>query len=465
VTQVAVIGGGIAALGCAVALKERGLGCTIFEKERGGGGKLRTERHGPYLVEAGPDSFLPEKPWTVQLIRKIGLEGELLCSNDEHKGTYIFSRGRLHRLPEGVMLMVPTMIGPLLRSSLISFRGKMRMGLDLFVRRRKDDADESLASFVTRRLGRECLDKIAEPLVAGIHTSNPDNMSVRATFPRFVEMEKNHRSLIRAMTKAMKRAPKKPPDAPPMTYFMSLKSGMQALADGCAAFVGRESIRDGVAVRRVAKNGGRWTLTLDDGTADFDAVICATPSYDAMELLRELDAELAEKLSVIEWSSSATINLAYRKADVPAELPGFGFIVPKVEDRRVNAATWSSIKWSHRAPDDQLLIRAFVGGGNHEESVGLGDGELLQTVLGELKEIAGLDAKPIFSRVYRWQRSMPKYTVGHLDRVASIDARLAAHPGLQLIGCSYKGIGIGDCVRSGFEAATAFAHSMATSPK
>jgi oxygen-dependent protoporphyrinogen oxidase len=356
--------------------------------------------------------------------------------------------------------MVPTMILPLLRSSLLSFGGKMRMGMDLFIRRRKSDEDESLASFVTRRLGKECLDRIAEPLVAGIHTSNPDNMSVRATFPRFVEMEQSHGSLIRAMTAAMKEAAPKKPDARPMTYFMSLRGGMQALADGCATFVGREAIRDGVAVRRVSKAVSGWRLDLSDGAATFDAVVCATPSYDAVDLVRELDAGLVEQLAAIEWSSSGTVNLAFRREDVRVDLPGFGFIVPKVEERRINATTWSSIKWSHRAPDDQLLIRSFVGGGHHEESVSLGDDALLATVLGELRTIAGLDARPVFSRIYRWPRSMPKYTVGHLGRVAAIEERLRASFGLHLIGCSYRGIGIGDCVRSGFDAAEAIAKAF-----
>jgi len=459
--QVAIIGGGIAALGCAVALKERGIPCTIFERERGGAGKLRTERHGPFLVEAGPDSFLPEKPWTVQLIRKIGLEDELLCSNDEHKGTYIFSRNRLHRLPEGVMLMVPTMILPMLRSRLITFRGKLRMGLDLFVRRRRSDEDESLESFVTRRLGKECLDKIAEPLIAGIHTSNPDNMSVRAVFPRFVEMERSHGSLIRAMSAARRKAPPRPADSRPMTYFMSLKHGMQALADGCVRHIGRETIREGTPVRRVSRAADGWTLDLPDGPATFAAVVCATPSYDAVELLRELDPALAGKLSVIEWSSSGNVSFAFRRTDLARDLPGFGLIVPKVENRRINAVTWSSIKWSYRAPDDHVLIRAFVGGGHHEELVSLPDEELAATLREELRSIAGLEAEPVFRSIHRWPRSMPKYTVGHLDRIAAIGSRLEAHPGLQLIGCSYKGIGIGDCVRSGFEAAEALAKFLA----
>jgi oxygen-dependent protoporphyrinogen oxidase len=274
-------------------------------------------------------------------------------------------------------------------------------------------------------------------------------------------MEQRHGSLIRAMTAKRKKAPSKKPDARPMTYFMSLKGGMQALADGCATFVGREAIRDGVPVRRVAKAANGWRVDLPDGAATFDAVVCATPSYDAVDLVGELDAGLADRLSTIEWSSSGTVNLAFRREDVRVDLPGFGFIVPKVEDRRINATTWSSIKWSHRAPDDHLLIRSFVGGGHREESVSAGDDELLATVLGELRTIAGLDARPVFSRIYRWPRSMPKYTVGHLGRVAAIEERLRAFSGLHLIGCSYRGIGIGDCVRSGFDAADAIAKEFA----
>lgn len=455
--RVAIIGGGISALACAVALKERGVAFTIFEKEKGGAGKLRTERFGGFLVEAGPDSFLPEKPWSVQLIKKIGLEDGMLCSNDEHKGTYIFSEGRLHRLPEGVMLMVPTMILPMLTSPLISWAGKIRMGMDLFIGARKEGGDESLESFVTRRLGRECLDKIAEPLVAGIHTSNPDNMSVAATFPRFCEMEKSHGSLIRAMTAAMKKAPPKKPGARPMTYFMSMKGGMQELADGCVRFIGPGAICDGVEVLRITRAADGWTLTLPGGDQRFDVVVCATPSYSAAGLVAGLDPGLAQKLSAIEWSSSGNVSFAFRKADIVTPLPGFGFIVPKVEDRRINAATWSSIKWSGRAPDDHVLIRAFVGGGHHEELVSLPDGELVSVLRGELKAIAGIDAEPALVKIYRWHRSMPKYTVGHLDRIAAIDAGLRAHPGLHLIGCSYKGIGIGDCVRSGFDAAASIA--------
>jgi protoporphyrinogen/coproporphyrinogen III oxidase len=456
--KTAIIGGGISALACAVDLKEKGVDFTLFEKEQAVGGKLCTEKIGGFTVEGGPDSYLPEKYWSVQLIKKVGLAGEMLCSNDEHKGTFIFSRGRLHPLPEGVMLMVPTMIMPLARSRLISWSGKLQMGMELFVPPRCDLKDESLAEFVTRRLGRECLEKIAEPLVAGIHTSNPDNMSVLATFPRFVEMERKSGSLIRGMLAAMKNRPPQNPAGPPMTYFMSLKEGMQELVPGCVRYVGAERIRTGTAVLSVAKREAGYRLTFDDGTtADFAAVVLATPSFITKEIVGAMDPELSSRLSDIAWSSSATVSLAFRKTDLGKDLPGFGFIVPRVENRRINACTWSSIKWAHRAPDDTLLIRSFVGGGHHEELVSLGDGELVTIVLEELRDIIGLRAQPVFSKVYRWFQGMPKYTVGHLERIAAIDEKRKEHRGLFLIGSSYRGIGIGDCVKSGFDAAAAIA--------
>ena len=456
--KTAIVGGGISALACAVALKERGLDFTLFEKDEGLGGKLRTERVGDFLVEAGPDSYLPEKPWSVQLIKKVGLAPEMLCSNDAHKGTFIYSRGRLHPLPEGVMLMVPTMILPLVKSGLVSWPAKLRMGMELFVPRRQDLKDESLAEFVTRRLGRECLERIAEPLVAGIHTSNPDNMSVLATFPRFVEMEQRSGSLIRGMIAALRSRPPRDPAAPAMTYFMSLKGGMQELAQGCLAFIGDGRVRTGTAVRSVARQGDGYRLAFADGsTSDFASVVLATPSFVTRELIAAMDGELARRLSAIAWSSSATVSLAFRKADIAKSLPGFGFIVPRVENRRINACTWSSIKWTHRAPQAALLIRGFVGGGHHEELVSLEDGELARIVREELRQIAGLAAEPLFFKVYRWFQGMPKYTVGHGERLAAIEERRLPHRGLFLIGSSYRGIGIGDCVKSGFDAAAAVA--------
>jgi protoporphyrinogen/coproporphyrinogen III oxidase len=454
--KIAIVGGGISALACAVNLKDKGFDFTIFEKENYAGGKLLTEKIGNLTVEGGPDSYLPEKVWSVKLIKKVGLEGEMLCSNDEFKGTFIYSGGRLHPLPEGVMLMVPTMIMPLAKSSLLSWPGKMRMGMELFVPPRKDRKEESLAEFVTRRLGRECLEKIAEPLVAGIHTSNPDNMSVLAIFPRFIDMERKSGSLIKGMIDAMKKAPPKNPAGPKMTYFMSLNEGMEQLVRGCLSYIGKERVKTGTAVVSAVKKENGYSLTFADGSqSDFDALVIAAPSYVTRDILKDVDEELSNRLSDIEWSSSATVSIAFKKEDIKKPLRGFGFIVPRAENRRINACTWSSIKWSHRAPEDTILIRSFVGGGHHEELVVLNDNELLAIVLDELSVMIGIKAEPSFFKVYRWFKGMPKYTVGHLERVAAIDEKLKGHRGLFLIGCSYRGIGIGDCAKSGFDAAAA----------
>jgi len=459
--KVIIIGGGIAGLAAAVHLKsgakayDKTVEVLLLEKNNRIGGKILTEKVDKYLIEGGPDSFLPEKVWSVNLARHIGLEPKLLPSNDEFKGTFIYSRRKLHSLPEGVMLMVPTSFWPMAKSHLITWPGKLRMGMEMFIPRRKSRDDESLASFVTRRLGRECLEKIAEPLVAGIHTSNPDNMSVLATFPRFVQMEQQSGSLIHGMISAMKNrphamlsGPPPKPGAPKMTYFMSFKSGMQTLSQGCADRIGKESIRLNAGVATIEPKGKGYAVVLASGeTLEADHVMLASAAYETAELVKGFDGDLAAKLGLIEWSSSATVSIAVRKEDVRVPFKGFGFIVPRVEGRRVNAATYSSIKWSFRAPDDTILIRVFVGGGHHEELVHqLDDAGMVKMVLEELDTILGLKAEPQFSKVYRWYRGMPKYTVGHLDRIGQIDRAVAKNPGLHLIGCSYKGIGIGDCV-------------------
>jgi oxygen-dependent protoporphyrinogen oxidase len=459
--KVLIIGGGIAGLAAAVHLKAgaKAHGKTVevqlLEKNGRIGGKILTEKHDNFLIEGGPDSFLPEKIWTVNLAKHLGLEPELLPSNDQFKGTFIYSDSRLHSLPEGVMLMVPTSFWPMAKSKLISWPGKLRMGMEVFVPKRKIMEDESLASFVTRRLGRECLEKIAEPLVAGIHTSNPDNMSVLATFPRFVQMEQKSGSLILGMIASMKNRTHAMHNAPPpkagaakMTFSMSFKNGMQTLSQACADYIGRESIRLGAVVKAVEPKDKGYAVVLDNGeTLEADHVMIASASYDAARIVKGFDQSLAVQLDKIEWSSSSTVSVAFRKDDVRVPLDGFGFIVPRVEGRRINASTYSSIKWLYRAPDGRVLIRVFVGGGHHEELVhDLDDAGMVKMVLEELDGILGLKADAQFSKVYRWFKGMPKYTVGHLDRIALLDRMLSLYPGLHLIGCSYKGIGIGDCV-------------------
>ena len=458
--KVAIVGSGSSARRLRRAPQEgKGIDFTIFEKEGSPGGKLITERVDDFLIEGGPGQFSSRK--TLDRRSHKGGRSERSAPADQRPATKVptsYSGGRLHRLPEGVMLMVPTMIMPLVKSRLISWPGKIRMGMELFVPGRKDDEDESLARFVTRRLGRECLEKIAEPLVAGIHTSNPDNMSVKAIFPRFLDMERKHGSLIRGMTAAMGKGRPQGKEESKMTYFMSLKGG-HAGPGGWMPRLHRstECGRGERGQGDIQERRGIWTsgrLRTDELRRDRPdrPFLCR-----ASGMIRSIDPMLSEQLSAIEWSSTATISLAFRKDEVPPRLPGFGFLVPRIEKRRINAATWSSIKWSHRAPSDRVLVRCFVGGGHDEETVSYDDKDLLKLVREELCAIAGIRAKPVITRVFRWMKSMPRYTVGHIDRVASIDERLAALPGLYLIGSSYRGIGIGDCVKSGFDAASEIA--------
>ena len=362
--KIIIVGGGIAGLAAAVHLKagakahDKQVEVLLLEKNGRLGGKFISEQHGKFLIEGGPDSFLPEKVWTVNLARHLGLESQMLPSNDQFKGTFIYSGKELHSLPEGVMLMVPTMFMPMAKSRLISWPGKMRMGMEILVPKRRIMEDESLASFVTRRLGRECLEKIAEPLVAGIHTSNPDNMSVLATFPRFVQMEQKSGSLIRGMLASMKsrthaahNAPAPKAGASKLTFSMSFKNGMQTLSQACADFIGKDSIRMGASVKAVEPKGKGYTVILESGEKlEADHVMLGTPSYTSAEMVKDFDDTLAAQMNRIEWSSSATVSIAFRKEDIKVPLKGFGFIVPRVEGRRVNAASQGSTSCGGGAP-------------------------------------------------------------------------------------------------------------------
>jgi oxygen-dependent protoporphyrinogen oxidase len=268
-------------------------------------------------------------------------------------------------------------------------------------------------------------------------------------------MEKRSGSLVRAMVEATRKTRAAGGNGTGrMTYFMSLRQGMQQLVDGCVEFVGKERVRTSCEATQVVKTDLGYEVTAGSERMFFDAVVLAAPAYEARRLLGRAAPQLCDRLSEIEWTSTATVSLAFEASDIPVSLPGFGFIVPRVEGRRINAATWSSLKWSFRAPPHGLLIRSFVGGGRHEELVSYEDKDLVAVIRQELGQIAGIAAQPLFWRVYRWEKSMPRYTVGHLDRMDAIDnARRAGCPGLWLIGCSFRGIGIGDCVKSGLDAA------------
>lgn len=470
-TTVAIIGAGITGLSAAFHLQAHGrakgiaVEFLVLEKARRLGGTILTESVEDFIVEGGPDCFISEKVAAIKLCHKLGIQDELLHTNEALRRTFILWRGRLHELPEGFMLLAPTNIASFLKNSLISPWGKLRMALDLVIPAKTSDQEESLGQFVRRRLGREVLEKIAEPLIAGIHAGDAEAMSLKSTFPRFIELETHHRSLILGMMKRRKQylARKKGKDsASHYTMFMSLKRGLGALIDTVAAALPPEAIRTGCevgALEPLAAPGGpagkeRYRLRLTDGSmVEAHTVIVATPSYLAAHLVAPLNSKLSQDLLSVPYVSTATVSLAYDQQEIAHPLNGFGFVVPRAEKRRIMASTWSSVKFSHRAPQGRVLLRCFVGGAQNEGLCSLGDEEMVLMVRKELSEIMSIKAVPLFSRVFRWEKSLPQYTLGHEEKVNKITEGLSPLPGLFLAGGAYRGVGLSDCIRSGEDAA------------
>ena len=453
--RLVIVGGGIAGLATAYYAQQAAaehdlpLAITLVEREAHLGGKIVTDRPDGFVIEGGPDSFITQKPWALQLCRELGLEERLIGTNDARKAVYVLRGGRLRRMPEGLLLVVPTQFRPFLTSRLISWRGKLRMGLDWVIPPRRDPADESLADFIRRRLGQEALDVLAEPMMAGIHVADAERLSIQATFPRFVEIERRYGSLIRGML-AARRARAKAPRANghgKTTVFMTLRGGLAELVDALERALHAEIVI-GQAVSGLERTHDGYTLTLSGRrTLIADAVVLATPAYAAAELLRPLDADLAARLETIRYVSTATVSLGYAVADFPHPLDGFGYVVPRSESSRLLACTWTSTKFPQRAAPQSVLLRAFVGGPRDEALAALDEDALVALVREELARTLGVQAEPTVARVFRWRRANPQYDVGHLERVAALEA--ACPPGLYLTGSAYRGVGIPDCVKQG----------------
>ncbi|PYN57088.1 MAG: protoporphyrinogen oxidase [Candidatus Rokuibacteriota bacterium] len=457
--RLVVVGGGIAGLAAAhraVELaRERGIALelTLLEARERLGGTIATERMGGFLVEAGPDSFLSEKPWALALCKRLGVEDRLTRTDDRFRKVYVWRAGRLHPLPDGFQLLGPTRLAPFLRSPLFSWPGKLRMALDLVLPRGGAD-DESLGAFVRRRLGREALERVAQPLVAGIYTADPDDLSLAATLPRFLELEKRERSILLALWRAARTAPQPGTSGARWSLFVTFKEGMEELVATLASRlpVGAALVKH--PVTGVERRGEAWRVDIDaSGPMAADRVILATETHVAARLLRYVDPSLATLLGEIPYASSATISLGYRHADVPHALDGFGFVVPRIEGRALLACTFSSVKYPGRAPAGHVLLRCFVGGALDERILELDDASLARRARDELGQALGIKAEPVLTRLFRWPAAMPQYHVGHLARVETIERRLAGLPGLRLAGGAYRGVGIADCIRAGEDAA------------
>lgn len=472
--RIIIIGGGAAGLGAAYKVRRAAqeghdVTFTLLEKDARVGGKIASETvadewggkpGAEFVIDGGPDCFLTSKPAVHRIAKGAGVFDDELPSDESRKKTLILSRGRLFEMPDGVMMFAPTKFMPFATTGLFSWPGKIRMGMDLFVPKKKvaegEFNDETLEDFIVRRMGRECLDRLAEPLVGGVHASDPKQMSLAATFPNLLEMEQKYGSMLRGFLAARKKVeemrrkyPPKPGDKP-KTFFTSFVGGMRRLTDAMADAAGRDDIRTGVTVTSIARVGDAWRVTLADGiVVDGDAVLVATESWAAEPLVRQVDTGIADALAEIPASSSATVSIGFRAEEIGIDMNAFGVLCPQVENRALLAATYSSTKWPGRAPEGKVLMRGFIGGPQNQAIMEKSDQELAAIVLAEMRDILGIKGEPLFSRVYRWHLGMPQYTMGHLGRVELIESRSSAIPGFALAGGSYRGVGIPNCIESG----------------
>jgi oxygen-dependent protoporphyrinogen oxidase len=455
--RVAVVGGGISGLACAHALsKEKGFDVTVLEAGDRIGGKIFSDKVGnDLLFEGGPDSFITAKPWALALVRELGMEGDLLPTHPEKKDVYIYSRGKMRRLPDGLMLMAPTKVIPFLASDLVDWPTKLRMGMEMLLPGRSEEGDESMGAFARRRFGDEALEIIVGPILAGIFAGDPDALSMASTFPQFVELEKKHRSLILGM-----RAVRRPPPKKGLTMFMTLKGGLSSFASALCDKLPEGSVRTSAEVISVAKSDSVYTLKLSSGEeVAADRVVLCAPANKAAVMLSGLNKDLASEIAGIPFSTTATVSMAYSAKGFSHPLDGFGFVVDRREKRTVMAATYSSTKFPGRVPQDKVLIRCFLGGAGREASVSGSDKELIAAVRSDIKDMIGVTEEPLEARTYLWRSANPQYNVGHADRVNRIEKMLELQTGLVLAGASYKGVGIPDCVRSGQDAARQISES------
>jgi oxygen-dependent protoporphyrinogen oxidase len=473
-SDVIVVGGGIAGLATAYELHRRGAPFVLLENSSRAGGVVLSEQTDGYTIDAGPDSLLVQKPDGIRLCHELGL-GARLVPTKPPRLAYVQRGGTLYPLPATSVLGIPTRLGPFLRTRLFSWSGKLRMGAEVFVPPRRGDDDESIGAFMTRRFGTEATTYLAEPLLAGIHAGDVDRLSVRALFPRFSEAERTSGSLIRAF-RHQQRA-RKPPDG----AFRSLPGGLSEMVDALVATLPAGSIRLDTGVRRVGTCGPTTATTaaaarpdapaplfrVDTTTGEAltaSAVVLATPAYVTARIIRDMDAELARLCEEIPYSSTATIACAFPRDAVRHPLNGSGFVVPRVEGSGILAGSWLSSKWPDRSPDDRILLRAFAGGTRDPEAIARSDEELAALTLNALRPLLGIKGPPLLTRVYRWERANAQHEVGHLARLAAIERAIALYPGLFLTGSGFRGVGIPDCIADGRATATQLAEWLAKIP-
>lgn len=453
--RVTVIGGGITGLAAAYQLAaDIGPGAvTLIERDGRLGGKIVTEHIDGFVIEGGPDCFLAVKPGARELCRELGLEGRLRGTNPHARRSFIKRGGRLLPLPEGLTGLIPSRLGPLVTTSTLSLAGRVRAGLEVLVPRRRGDQEESIAAFAARRFGREAYHWLMEPLLGGIYAGDGAQLSLAATFPHLIELERTHGGVLRGMMRRG-RAPQRTGPA-----FLTPAEGLQEIVTAIERHLNGARIRTGTGVTAIRRREHTYRVELDDGSAvDSEAVICSVPAFAAAELVQPLDGVLAAMLRDIRFVSTATVSLGFDGAELRRRLDGYGYVVPRAAGGPVVACTWTSTKFPSRAPADAALIRVFVGRDGHDHVLAGSDEELVKMARAELRETLDIRAAPRLTRVFRWPQGIPQYTLGHVQRIERIEARTHAHAGLFLAGASYRGVGIPDCIEAGRSAARAAVH-------
>jgi oxygen-dependent protoporphyrinogen oxidase len=456
--SVAVIGGGISGLAAAYRLVTscEDLKVVVFEASDRVGGVLRTEHVDGFTIDGGPDSFLSMKPRGIGLARELGLEDRLQWTDEANRGSFLYRRGALHSLPEGLTGLIPTRLAPMAKTPLVSPLGKARMALDFVLPPKKGDEDESLRAFIGRRLGNEVFDNLIEPLMAGIYSGDGSQLSLAATFPQLRVAEKEHGGLIKGVLAGRKQQTMRALGQQVKQGFVSFRTGMHELTDALerAIEAGGGTIETGREVMRIDRiEDGRFVVAQDGETRSwsqaFDGVILAAPVHVQEELLRHVSADAARAMAEIPVASSAAILLGYRESPGAIAPRNYGYLVPRVEGRAVKAITWLSSKWEGRAPEGHFLVRAFIGRAGQQEVLAQSDEALVELVRRELAEVSGISGEPVVQRVWRLNDVMPQYIVGHMDRVARIETAISQVPGLEIAGNMLRGVGIPDCIAAG----------------
>jgi len=454
-SRLAVVGGGISGLALAWEALNRDpeLEVRVFEGRSRPGGAIETRREDGLVLEGGPDSMITDKPAGVQICRDLGLGDRLQPTNEDDRRAMVVRNGRLVPIPEGFRLLAPTRLLPFVLTPVLSPLGKLRIGMDLVLPRRARDGDETLSGFVTRRLGREALERLAQPLVGGIYGGDPERLSLQATMPRFLDLERQHRSVILGLLAGMRKSRSKGTSGPRYGLFVSLEGGIQTLVDRLIQVLPGEAVRTSSPVEAVEPDPGGWRLRGPGVDEVFQAVALAMPGWSAAALTG-FDPVLSRALASIRYSSSAAVNLVFQRDQIPGRLNSFGFVVPRIENRVLLACTFASVKYAGRAPHDQVILRAFSGGAGREGDVDRDPEALVRDLLRDIRDLMGVRGRPLKVWSARHQRVMPQYELGHLDLVAGLESRLESHPGLFLVGNGFRGVGIPDCVRQAREVAS-----------